>query len=107
MVRMSKSFRRSKALHVDDILDYDLSSMKADIDRVGAYISGETLMTHLHRMVMGVLACRESMWEVLKDRLRHRQYEKELRELGWEDEDCSEEPQGRKKFERLLERYKE
>jgi len=94
-------------LHVEDILDYDLSSMRADIDKFGAYISGETLMTHLHRMVMGVLACRESMWEVLKDRLRHKQYERELRELGWEDEEGPEEPQGRKKFERLLERYKE
>lgn len=87
--------------------DYDLSSMMADIDKLATCVSGETLMTHLHRMVMGVVACRESMWEVLKDRLRHKQYEKELRELGWEDEDGVEELKERKRFERMLERYKE
>lgn len=78
----------------------------ANIDKMGQDVSGETLMTHLHRMVMGVMACKESMWEVLKDRLRHKQYEKQLRELGWEDEGV-EEMQERKKFERMLERYKE
>jgi len=89
------------------MFEYDLGSLMADLDKVGTYVSGETLMTHLHRMAMGVVACKESMWEVLKDKLRHRRYEKELRELGWEDEEGSEELQGRKKFEKLLERYKE
>jgi len=89
------------------MFEYDLSSLVADIDKVGSSISGETLMVHLHRMVMGVVACKESMWEVLKDRLRHKQYEKELREMGWEDEEGAEELQERKKFEKLLERYRE
>jgi len=64
-------------------------------------------MAHLHRMVMGVLACKESMWEVLKDRLRHKKYEKELRELGWEDEEEEGESRGRKQFEKMFERYRE
>jgi len=114
LARVNKSPRRTKAtpkIHhlseVEDMFEYDLGSLMADLDKVGAYVSGETLMTHLHRMAMGVVACKESMWEVLKDKLRHRRYEKELRELGWEDEEGSEELQGRKKFEKLLERYKE
>jgi len=88
------------------MFEYDLSSLTADIDKVGTGVSGETLMTHLHRMVMGVVACKESMWEVLKDRLRHKQYEKELKEMGW-DEEGAEELQERKIFEKMLERYKE
>ena len=79
----------------------------ADVDKVEKGVGGETLMAHLHRMAMGVLACKESMWEVLKDRLRHKQYEQELRELGWEDEEGVEELQERKKFEKMLERYRE
>ncbi|KAF9654185.1 hypothetical protein BDM02DRAFT_3125103 [Thelephora ganbajun] len=115
LTRMSKTFRPMKKatsrMHnlseVEDLLEYDLSSLASDIDEVGRYISGETLMTHLHRMVVGVTACKESMWEELKDRLRHKQYEKELRELGWEDEEGAEELQERKRFEKMLERYKE
>ena len=59
------------------MLKYDLSpgSMMAEVDKVEKGVSGETLMTHLHRMAMGVLVCKESIWEVLKDRLRHKQYE--------------------------------
>ena len=89
------------------MFEYDLSSLMASIDKVGAYVSGETLMTHLHRMVMGVVACKESMWEVLRDRLRHKQYEKELRELGWEDEEGVGELQERKIFEKMLDQYRE
>jgi len=106
--RLSK--KASPSLHLSEVegaCDYDLNSMMANIDKLSTCVSGETLMTHLHRMVMGVVACRESMWEVLKDRLRHKQYEKELRELGWEDEDGVEEMKERKRFERMLERYKE
>lgn len=88
------------------MFEFDLRSLMSDTDKVATHASGETLMTHLHRMVMGVVACKESMWEVLKDRLRHKQYEKELRELGW-DEECLEELQERKVFEKMLERYKE
>lgn len=92
---------------MEDMCEYDLSSLMADIDKVGSYLSPETLMAHLHRMVMGVLACKESMWEVLKDKLRRKGYEKELRELGWEDEGDVEESQERKKFEKLFEQYRE
>jgi replication fork clamp-binding protein CrfC len=112
---MSKSsFRPTKAIsklhhlsEIEDAFEYDLSPLMADIDKAGTYLSGETLMTHLHRMVMGVLACKESMWEVLKDRLRHEQYEKELRELGWDNEEGAGELQERKVFEKMLEQYKE
>lgn len=115
LARMSKSFRlmtkTTPRIHnlseVEDMFEYDLSSLVADIYKVGSYLSPETLMAHLHRMVMGVLACRESMWEVLKDKLRHKKYEKELRELGWEDEEGTEESHGRKQFEKMLERYRE
>jgi hypothetical protein len=113
--RMSKSFRpmtkTTPKIHnlseVEDMCDYDLSSLMTDIDKVASYLTPETLMAHLHRMVMGVLACRESMWEVLKDKLRHKKYEKELRELGWEDEGGTEELQERKKFDKMLEQYRE
>lgn len=115
LARTSKSFRvvtgSSPRIHnlseFEDMFEYDLSSLVADIDKVGSYLSPETLMAHLHRMVMGVLACRESMWEVLKDRLRHKKYERELRELGWEDEEGAEEMRERKKFEKMLEQYRE
>lgn len=114
LARVSKSFRTmtkgATRIHhlseVEELFEYDLSSMMTDVDKVAAVLSAETLMAHLHRMVMGVLACRESMWEVLKDRLRHKKYEKELRELGWEDQ--QEDPtRERKKFEKLLEQYRE
>lgn len=90
------------------MFEYDLSSLIADTDKVGPYLSPETLMAHLHRMVIGVLACKESMWEILKDKLRRREkYEKELRELGWEDEEGAVELQERKKFEKMLDQYRE
>jgi len=47
------------------------------------------------------------MWEVLKDKLRHKKYEKELRELGWEDLEGAEELQERKAFEKMFEQYRE
>ena len=115
LARMSKSFRlmtkTTPRVHnlseVEDMFEYDLSSLMTGVDKVGSYLSPETLMTHLHRMVVGVLACKESMWEVLKDKLRREKYEKELRELGWEDEEGAEEPQERKQFEKMLEQYRE
>jgi len=115
LTRVSKAFRpvnkvvtRIRHLsEVENMFEYDLTSSMADIDKVGTCVSGETLMTHLHRTVMGVVACKESMWEVLKDKLRHRQDEKELRDLGWEGDEGAEELQERKKFEKLLEQYKE
>lgn len=49
-----------------------------------------------------VLACQESMWEVLNDRIRNR--EQELKDLGWDDDDL-EADHARQRFEKLLERY--
>ena len=61
-----------------------------------------TLAFQLHRMFNLVLACQESMWEVLNDRIRNR--ESELKELGWDDEDIEAE-HARQRFDKLLERY--
>lgn len=61
-----------------------------------------SLAFQLHRMFNLVLACQESMWEVLNDRIRNR--ESELKELGWDDEEIEAE-HARQKFDKLLERY--
>lgn len=61
-----------------------------------------SLAFQLHRMFNLVLACQESMWEVLNDRIRNR--ESELKELGWDDEDIEAE-HARQRFDKLLERY--
>jgi hypothetical protein len=44
------------------------------------------------------------MWEELKDRLLNRK--DELLPLGWDDDDDLEELESRKKFERLVDRYR-
>jgi hypothetical protein len=44
------------------------------------------------------------MWEELMDRVRNRK--EQLVEYGWEDDEDLEDLQGRKKFEKLIERYK-
>lgn len=62
-----------------------------------------TLSLHLHRAYSTVLACQESMWEELMDRLRNR--EKQLRELGWNDDDL-EGHHNRQRFDKLIERYR-
>lgn len=64
--------------------------------------SSFSLAFQLHRMFNLVLACQESMWEVLNDRIRNR--ESELKELGWDDEDIEAE-HARQRFDKLLERY--
>lgn len=56
-----------------------------------------------HRMVHLVLACQESMWEVLSDRIRNR--EAELKSLGWDDEDIEAE-HSRQRFDKIVDRYK-
>ncbi|KAL0569499.1 hypothetical protein V5O48_012467 [Marasmius crinis-equi] len=63
-----------------------------------------SLAMHLYRSYNLVLACQEAIWEELKDRLRNRK--DELKPFGWEDDEELEELQGRKKFERLIERYR-
>jgi len=59
---------------------------------------------HLYRSYQSVLACQEAMWEELKDRIRNRKHE--LLPFGWDDDEELEELQNRKKFERLVERYR-
>ncbi|KAF9469862.1 hypothetical protein BDZ94DRAFT_1151510 [Collybia nuda] len=67
-------------------------------------LSERSLAMHLYRSYQTVLACQEAMWEELKDRLRNRK--DELVPYGWEDDEDLEELQNRKKFERLVERYR-
>ncbi|TDL28128.1 S-adenosyl-L-methionine-dependent methyltransferase [Rickenella mellea] len=61
------------------------------------------LALHLHRSCHSVLACQESMWEELKDRIRNR--EEQLKLLGWNDEEL-EGHRSRQRFETLIDRYK-
>ena len=64
--------------------------------------SNFSLAMHLHRMYNLVLACQESMWEVLNDKIRNR--EDDLKRLGWHDDDLEGE-HSRERFESLLEKY--
>jgi hypothetical protein len=66
--------------------------------------SQRSLAMHLYRGYQNVLACQEAMWEELNDRVRNRK--EQLVEYGWEDDEDLEDLQGRKKFEKLIERYK-
>jgi hypothetical protein len=68
-------------------------------------LAPETMATHLYCAYSGVLACQEAMWEELKDRVRNRPGE--LEALGWHDDEELEELQARKKFEALIQRYRE
>lgn len=61
------------------------------------------LALQLHRAYNTVLACQESMWEELTDRLRNR--EAQLQKLGWNDDDL-EGHHNRQRFDQLIERYK-
>lgn len=67
-------------------------------------LSDRSLAMHLYRNYQAVLACQEAMWEELKDRIRNRR--DELLPFGWDDDEELEELQSRKKFEKLLERYR-
>ena len=64
---------------------------------------GLILSLHLYRAYNTVLACKESMWEELMDRLRNR--ESQLRELGWNDDDL-EGHHNRQRFDKLIDRYR-
>ncbi|KAK7058419.1 hypothetical protein VNI00_002053 [Paramarasmius palmivorus] len=67
-------------------------------------LNERSLAMHLYRSYNLVLGCQEALWEELKDRLRNRK--DELKPFGWEDDEELEELQNRKKFERLIERYR-
>ncbi|KAJ3829833.1 hypothetical protein F5880DRAFT_1519593 [Lentinula raphanica] len=73
------------------------------IERLNS-LNERSLAMHLHRAYNYVLGCQDALWEELKDRIRNRQ--EELAPFGWEDEEEFEEVQNRKKFERLLDRYR-
>lgn len=67
-------------------------------------LNERSLAMHLYRSYQAVLACQEAIWEELKDRLRNRR--DELKPFGWDDDEDLEELQNRKKFERLIDRYR-
>ncbi|KAJ4485041.1 hypothetical protein C8J55DRAFT_453032 [Lentinula edodes] len=67
-------------------------------------LNERSLAMHLFRAYNYVLGCQDALWEELKDRLRNRK--EELEPFGWDDEEEFEEVHNRKKFERLLERYR-
>lgn len=68
-------------------------------------LSERSLAMQLYSSYQSVLACQEAMWEELKDRIRNRR--EELGHFGWDDDEELEEfPESRKKFEKLIERYK-
>ncbi|KAF5323360.1 hypothetical protein D9611_005643 [Ephemerocybe angulata] len=66
-------------------------------------MSERSLAMHLYRSYKTVLACQEAMWEELKDRMRNRR--EELVPFGWEDDEELGELKGRKRFEKLIERF--
>ncbi|KAH7916434.1 hypothetical protein BJ138DRAFT_1169259 [Hygrophoropsis aurantiaca] len=63
-----------------------------------------SLSMQLYWSYQSVLACQESMWEELVDRMRN--HEEDLRALGWESDQELGELHSRTKFEVLIERYK-
>jgi hypothetical protein len=73
------------------------------LDRL-ASLSDRSLAMHLYRSYQSVLACEEAMWEELKDRILNRK--DELLQFGWDDDEDLEELESRKKFERLVDRYR-
>lgn len=73
------------------------------LDRL-ASLSERSLAMHLYRSYQSVLACEEAMWEELKDRILNRK--NELLSFGWDDDEELVELESRKKFERLVDRYR-
>jgi len=67
-------------------------------------LNESTLAMQLYWSYQSVLACQESMWEELVDRMRNRPGE--LKELGWESDPELNELESRPRFEVLVERYK-
>ncbi|KAG6910523.1 hypothetical protein DXG01_009942 [Tephrocybe rancida] len=67
-------------------------------------LSERSLAMHLYRSYQSILACQEAMWEELNDRILNRR--EELTPFGWDDDEDLEELKNRKKFERLVERYR-
>ncbi|KZT30805.1 hypothetical protein NEOLEDRAFT_1153257 [Neolentinus lepideus HHB14362 ss-1] len=86
-------------------IGFDETEQLIPRDKFAQQLNDPSLTIHLYRAYQGVLACQESMWEELKDRIRNRK--ESLRALGWEDDEELEGlKQSRQKFERLVERYR-
>ena len=66
-------------------------------------MSDRSLAMHLYKSYQLVIACREAMWEELRDRIRNRR--EELVEFGWDDDEELQELNNRQRFEKLIERY--
>ncbi|KAF8640972.1 hypothetical protein AX17_000618 [Amanita inopinata Kibby_2008] len=73
------------------------------LDQLNA-LNERSLAMQLYRSYQSVLACQEAMWDELKYRLRNRR--QELDKFGWDDDEELGELQARKKFEKLLERFR-
>ena len=73
------------------------------LDRLTS-LSERSLAMHLYRSYQSVLACEEAMWEELNDRILNRK--DELLQFGWDDDEDLKELESRKKFERLVDRYR-
>lgn len=92
-----------KRFTIDRAFDETLANELLPVEQFMA-LSERSLAMHLYFSYQGVLACQEAMWEELKDRLRNRK--DELKPFGWEDDEELEELHNRKRFERLIERYR-
>ncbi len=68
-----------------------------------ASMSDRSLAMHLYKSYQLVIACREAMWEELRDRIRNRR--EELVDFGWDDDEELEVLNNRQRFEKLIERY--
>jgi hypothetical protein len=93
------------------VLDKSATECDADAPSQGLFpverlasLNERSLAMHLYRSYQSVLACEEAMWEELKDRIRNRK--DELLPFGWYDDEDLEELASRKKFERLVDRYR-
>jgi hypothetical protein len=81
-----------------------VESVKEQLENELRGLTERSLAMQLYYSYQGVLGCQEAMWEELKDRLRNRK--ESLIEFGWEADEELEELEGRKRFERLVERYR-
>ncbi|KAG6814125.1 hypothetical protein H0H92_002120 [Tricholoma furcatifolium] len=72
-------------------------------------LSERSLAMHLYRSYQSVLACADAMWEELQERIRRKDepsFTSCDNDLELDDADGREEARYRKKFDRLVERYK-
>jgi hypothetical protein len=92
--------RKLYDLDASGVTDFETGKLEEELRG----LSERCLAMQLYYTYQGILGCQEAMWEELNDRMRNRK--QELIEFGWEDDEDLQEFQGRKKFERLVERYR-